>query len=38
MFGLSDRLEVHLDHVRMPAGNGRFRKKGRSLDVISEIK
>jgi len=21
-FGLSDRLEVHLNHVRMPAGNG----------------
>lgn len=22
-FGLSDRLEVHLDHVRIPAGTGR---------------
>ena len=22
-FELTDRLEVHLDHVRMPAGNGR---------------
>jgi hypothetical protein len=21
-FGLTDRLEVHLDHVRMPVGNG----------------
>ena len=21
-FGLTDRLEVHLDHVRIPAGNG----------------
>jgi len=27
-FGLSDRLEVHLDHVRMPAVNGRLRTKG----------
>ena len=31
-FGLSDRLEVRLDHVRMPAGNGRENTKGRSLD------
>ena len=32
--GLRDRLEVHLHHVRMPAGNGKgFEKtKGRSLD------
>ena len=37
-FGLSDRLEVHLDHVRMPAGNGRVRTKGLSLDVMSAIK
>jgi len=37
-FGLSDRYEVHLDNVRMPAGNGRVRTKGRSLDVISAIK
>ena len=39
-FGLSDRLEVHLDHVRMPAGNGRRaeKTKGRSLDVMSAIK
>ena len=37
-FGLSDRLEVHVDHVRMPAGNGRFRIKGRSLDLQSAIK
>ena len=37
-FGLSDRLEVHLDRVRMPAGNGRVRTKGRSLDVMSAIK
>ena len=22
-FALTDRLEVHLDHVMMPAGNGR---------------
>jgi len=31
-FGLRDYLEVHLDHVRMPAGNGGVRTKGRSLD------
>jgi len=37
-FGLRNRLEVHLDHVRMPAGNGREKTKGRSLDVISAIK
>ena len=39
-FGLSDRLEVHLDHVRMPVGNGRMaeKTKGRSLDVLSAIK
>jgi len=32
-FGLSDRLEVHVDHVRMLAGNGIVRTKGRSLDL-----
>ena len=39
-FGLCDRLEVHLDHVRMPAGNGRTaeKTKGRTLDVLSVIK
>jgi hypothetical protein len=39
-FGLTDRLEVHLDHVRMPAGNGKRaeKTKGRSLDVLSAIK
>jgi len=37
-FGLADRLEVHLDHVRMPAGNGAVKTKGRSLDVMSAIK
>ena len=36
MLGL-DWLEVHLDHVRMPAGNGREKTKGRSLDVMSAI-
>ena len=36
-FGLSDRLEVHLDHVRMPAGNGRVKTKKRSLNVMSAI-
>jgi hypothetical protein len=37
-FGLADRLEVHLDHARMPAGNGRVKTKGRSLDVMNAIK
>jgi len=26
-FALTDRLEVHLDHVRMPAGNGKLAEK-----------
>ena len=30
-FGLTDRLEVHLDHVRMPAGNSLEKTKERSL-------
>ena len=30
-FGLTGRLEIHLDHVRMLAANGRVRTKGRSL-------
>ena len=39
-FVLADRLEVHLDNVRMPAGNGKRAEntKGRSLDVLSAIK
>ena len=37
-FGLSDRLEVHLDLVRMPAGNGEVKTKGSSLDVMGGIK
>ena len=37
-FGLADRLEVHFDHFRMPAGNGREKTKGWSLDVMSVIK
>ena len=39
-FGLADRLEVHLDHVRLPAGNGKRaeRMKVSSLDVMSAIK
>ena len=39
-FRLVDRLEVHLDHVRIPAGNGRRaeKTKGRSVDVMSAIK
>ena len=39
-FGLSDHLEMHLDHVRMPVGKGKLaeKTKGRSLDVLSAIK
>ena len=37
-FGMSDRLEIHLDHVRMPDGNGREKMKGRSLDVMNATK
>jgi hypothetical protein len=37
-FGFVDRLEVHLDHISMPAGNGRVKTKGRSLDVLSAVK
>jgi len=37
-FALTDRLEVHLDHVRMPAGNGGVKTKGRSISVLSAIK
>jgi len=39
-FGLSNRLDVNLDHVRMPAGNGKKaeKTKERSLDVMSAIK
>ena len=40
IFGLVDRLEVHLDHVMMPAGNDKAaeKTKGKSLDVMSTIK
>ena len=39
-FGLIDQLEVHLDHVTMPASNGKTVKKtkGRYLHVWSSIK
>jgi len=39
-FRLADRLEMHLDHVRIPAGNGKRaeKTKRRSLDVMSAIK
>lgn len=37
-FGLSDRIEVHLHHIRIPAGNCRVKTKGRSLDMMSNIK
>jgi hypothetical protein len=35
---LTDRLEVHLDHVRMPADKCGVKTKGRSLDVLNVIK
>ena len=39
-FGLSERLEVNLDHVRTPAGNGKTaeKTKGKSLNVMSATK
>ena len=39
-FGLTGRLEVHLDHVRIPLDNGKSaeKTKERSLDVLSSIK
>ena len=39
-FGLSNRLEVHLDHARLPAGNvkGAEKTKGRSLNILRAIK
>ena len=37
-FGVTDRLEVHLEHLRMTAGNGIEKMKGRSLNVVSAIK
>jgi hypothetical protein len=37
-FGLTDRLEVHLVHVRMPVGNGEVKTKGPSLDVLVQLK
>jgi hypothetical protein len=39
-FGLVDRLEVHLDHISMPVGNGKHaqKTKGRSLNLLSAVK
>lgn len=37
-FGLTDRHEVHFDHVRMHAGNDCEKTKGRSLGVMSAPK
>ena len=37
-FGLRVCLDVHLDHVRMRAGNGREKTKSRSLNILSAIK
>jgi len=39
MFGLSDRIEVHLYHM-LPAGDGKTaeKTKGPSLDIVSTIK
>ena len=40
IFGLSDRLEVHLHHVSMQAGNGKRAENTNCLllDVMSSIK
>jgi hypothetical protein len=38
MFSLTDRLEVHLDHVRMPVGNVGLKVTGRSLGILSVMK
>jgi hypothetical protein len=40
MFGLSDRIEVHLYHIMLPAGDGKTaeKTKGPSLDIVSTIK
>jgi len=35
---LTDRLEIHLDHIKMPASNGGVKTMGQSLDVLSAIK
>jgi len=39
-FALTDRLEVNLDHVKMPAGNGKMAEKTkfRPLNVLSDMK
>jgi hypothetical protein len=37
-FGSTDRLEVHVAHVRMLAGNGGVKTKARSIDAMSAIK
>ena len=39
-FQLADRLELHLDQIRMPAGKRKTdeKTKGRSVDVMSAIK
>ena len=35
---MSDRLEMHLDHMKMPADNGRMKTNGPLLDVMTAIK
>lgn len=37
-FALTDRLEVYLDRVMMPVGNGREKTKERSLSALNAIK
>jgi len=37
-FAITGRLEVYLDHVRMPVGIGGVKTKEPSLDVFSAIK
>ena len=38
MFGLSDRIEVSLDHVSLTTGNGRFRRRGPHWTRLVQLK
>ena len=37
-FSALDKLMMHVDIVRMPAGNGGVKAKGRKLDNLSHVK
>jgi len=38
MFVLSDRIEVHLDHVSLTTGNGSFRRRGPHWTRLVQLK